>query len=96
VIFRFFVYALCVYAARGRLATKGMRLSAFLLMVVPHVLLHLPEQFLINPLNGVISAIFMSLLFGLPMALLQLKRGLEAAIALHWFVDFIRFFILGS
>lgn len=32
-----------------------------------------------------------SLLFGLPMALLQLRRNLETAIAFHWFIDWIRF-----
>jgi hypothetical protein len=33
-----------------------------------------------------------SLLFGLPMAFLQLWRNLETAIAFHWFIDFARFF----
>lgn len=32
-----------------------------------------------------------SLLFGLPMALLHIKRNLETAIAFHWFIDFARF-----
>jgi hypothetical protein len=32
-----------------------------------------------------------SLLFGLPMALLQVKRNLESAMAFHWFIDAFRF-----
>ena len=28
---------------------------------------------------------------GLPMAVLQVKRNLETAIAFHWFIDFARF-----
>ena len=32
-----------------------------------------------------------SLLFGLPMALLQIKRDLASAIAFHWLIDFMRF-----
>jgi hypothetical protein len=32
-----------------------------------------------------------SLLFGLPMAMLQIRRNLESAIAFHWFIDFARF-----
>jgi hypothetical protein len=32
-----------------------------------------------------------SLLFGLPMAVLLIKKNLEAAIAFHWLIDFARF-----
>ncbi len=35
------------------------------------------------------------LLFGLPLALLQLKRELFSAIVLYWFIDFIRFLFMG-
>jgi len=31
------------------------------------------------------------LLFGLPMAVLQIKKNLESAIAFHWLIDFARF-----
>jgi membrane protease YdiL (CAAX protease family) len=58
---------------------------------VPHSLNHLPDLFLQNPWMGLFMLIATSLLFGLPMALLQLKRNLETAIAFHWFIDFMRF-----
>ena len=32
-----------------------------------------------------------SLLFGLPMAYLQVRKNLEAAVAFHWLIDFARF-----
>jgi hypothetical protein len=59
--------------------------------VVPHSLLHLPDLFLDNPLMAVAMLVATSLLFGLPMALLQVKRSFETAVAFHWFIDFIRF-----
>jgi hypothetical protein len=31
------------------------------------------------------------LLFGLPMAVLQVRRNLETAIAFHWWIDCVRF-----
>lgn len=96
VIFRYFIYAICVYLLRDKLESKGLRVLCITMMVLPHVLLHLPDTFLVNPINGLVSMIMLSLLFGLPMAILQLRRGLEAAIALHWCIDFIRFLTLGK
>lgn len=32
-----------------------------------------------------------SLLFGLPPALLQIRRSFESAVAFHWLIDFVRF-----
>jgi hypothetical protein len=61
------------------------------LAVIPHSLLHLPDLFLENPgmALGLLAAT--SLLFGLPMAILQIRKNLESAIAFHWFIDFVRF-----
>lgn len=91
IIFRFFVLALCFHLIPPGVSSK-MRLGiALFLAVVPHSLNHLPELFLENPLMGFFMLAATSLLFGLPMALLQVKKNLEAAIAFHWLIDFIRF-----
>lgn len=66
------------------------------LLIIPHALLHLPDVFLSNPMEAVVSLIVLSVLFGLPMAMLQLKRDLVAAISLHWFIDFVRFMLMSG
>lgn len=91
VIFRFFVLALCLTLLRGTTARRPAMIAAVLLAVVPHSLNHLPDLFLAQPLSGLILLLATSLLFGLPMALLQLRRNLETAISFHWFIDAIRF-----
>lgn len=91
VIFRFFVLALCLTLLRRTTARRSALLVAVFLAVVPHSLNHLPDLFLKQPVSGVILLLATSLLFGLPMALLQLRRNLEAAISFHWFIDSIRF-----
>ncbi len=96
VIFRYFIFALCVFLLKDNLESRKIRYICITIMVLPHVLLHLPDTFLTNPVNGLISMVMLSLLFGLPMAVLQLRRGLESAIAMHWFIDFLRFFLLGA
>ena len=65
--------------------------TAIALAVIPHSLLHLPDLFLQNPMMGIGMLVATSLLFGLPMALLQVKRSFESAVAFHWFIDLARF-----
>ena len=96
VVFRFFVYALCIYLVRGDLRSKKVRILCLVLLIIPHALLHLPDVFLSNPMEAVVSLISLSVLFGLPMAMLQLKRDLVAAISLHWFIDFVRFMLMSG
>jgi hypothetical protein len=91
IIFRFFVLALCFSLIPPGASSKLRLGAALFLAVVPHSLNHLPELFLENPPVGFLMLAATSLLFGLPMALLQIKKNLEAAIAFHWFIDFIRF-----
>lgn len=91
IVYRFFVLALSLGALKPS-ASPRLALGISLgLAVVPHSLNHLPDLFLQNPLMGFIMLAATSLLFGLPMALLQVRRDLESAIAFHWFIDFARF-----
>lgn len=94
IIFRFFVISLCVQLLRGGTSRKWAVAAGMFLGIVPHSLNHLPDLFLLNPGQAVFMLVATCLLFGLPMALLQLKRNLETAIAFHWFIDFTRF-VLG-
>jgi membrane protease YdiL (CAAX protease family) len=91
VVWRYFILALCFTllkdSPRRRLATA----AAVALAVVPHSLNHLPDLFLQNPIMGLVMLLLTSLLFGLPMALLQVRRNLETSIAFHWLIDFARF-----
>jgi hypothetical protein len=91
VIFRFFVLALCLALLRNAAARRTAVVVAVIMAVVPHSLNHLPDLFLASPADGLFMLTATSLLFGLPMALLQLRRNLECAIAFHWCIDFLRF-----
>jgi hypothetical protein len=91
IIFRFFVLAIVLYLLKGRASPRWTIGIAVFLAVVPHSLNHLPDLFHANPVMGLVMLAATSLLFGLPMAILQIKRNLETAIAFHWFIDFARF-----
>lgn len=82
---------MCFYLLRSSSSPRLVTLAALILAVVPHSLNHLPELFLENPLMGLVMLVATSLLFGLPMAVLQIKKNLETAIAFHWLIDFARF-----
>jgi hypothetical protein len=91
ILFRFFVLALCLSLLRNVRSPRLALSAAVVLAVVPHSLNHLPDLFLENAAMGFAMLVATSLLFGLPMALLQIKRDLETAIAFHWLIDFVRF-----
>ncbi len=90
-VFRYFVLAACFTLLQGSQRPRLAMAAAVTMAVVPHSLLHLPDLFLTNPLMAVGMLVATSLLFGLPMALLQIKRSYETAAAFHWFIDFARF-----
>ncbi len=104
-VFRYFVLAACFTLLQGSAPPRSagvngtwtvphprLAFAASLAMaVVPHSLLHLPDLFLTNPVMAVVMLVGTSLLFGLPMALLQVKRSYESAVAFHWLIDFARF-----
>ncbi len=91
-VFRYFILAACFTLLRGSAQPRLAWIAAIAMAVVPHSLLHLPDLFLTNPWMAIGMLAATSLLFGLPMALLQVKRSYESAVAFHWFIDFARFF----
>lgn len=93
IIFRFFLLALCLTLLKDSAFPRLAMSTAIILAVVPHSLNHLPDVFLHDPSLGGMLLVATSVLFGLPMALLQIRRSLETAIAFHWWIDFTRFLL---
>lgn len=91
IVFRFFVLALVLNLLKFSTSPRWAMAIAVFLSVVPHSLNHLPDLLLENPIMGLAMLAATSLLFGLPMAILQVRRNLETAISFHWFIDFARF-----
>ena len=101
VSFRFFLYAFSIYVLGGKVTERREKVWVYVLMVLPHVLLHFPDQFFANGIfvldlgTLVFGTIILSALFGLPFALLMLKRDLATSMLAHTIVDFIRFTVYG-
>jgi uncharacterized membrane protein len=96
IAFRAFFYALCLELLNGEINSKFKEFSCYFLMVVPHAMIHTPDLFLNNGFStAIIDIIFLSILFGLPFALLQKKRDLTSAMIAHGATDVIRFCFFG-
>lgn len=93
---RAFVYAFCLCLLNGEINTKSEGFAYYWMMIVPHAMIHTPDQFVHYDLvSGLFSIILLSLLFGLPFALLQKKRDISSAMIAHGVVMVIRFLFLG-
>ena len=93
---RFVLFALCVALMKDDFSRRGSKVLCLAVMVVPHILMHLPDVAKMSIGNAVEDFVFLAVLFGLPMALLQRKRDLLSAMTMHGFVDFIRFLLTGA
>ena len=91
VIFRFFLLAYAYYLTYGKAETRFQNVLIYILLIIPHELLHYPDLFIKSPGLAVVMCILNGLLFNLPMALLMKKKNLQMAIGMHWFIDFVRF-----
>lgn len=79
--------AFCIYLSKGEDMTKPEKFTMYFMMTVPHALAHnypIPE------------CLLLSVVFGLPFALLQRKRDTVSAIISHTLVDAVRFVIFGA
>ncbi len=95
VIFHFFLLAFVVDVFKGDIPKKKFALYlTYLLTVVPHSLIHLPDVILSNPLMALFQLVFTSVLFGFPMVWLVKNKNLQTSIGFHWGVDFFRFLFL--
>lgn len=77
-------YALLLPTSSGK--PQRALTAALLISVFIHGLAHYPQS-LSNP----VSAIFAALMYGIPLGLIYIRRDFEAAIAYHFFIDFVRF-----
>lgn len=89
-VFRLFFFAFLVALTKKESFSKGENFFVYLILTVPHTLLH----FNLRQLD-LGSVIILNLLFGLPFALLLRKQGLISAITAHTTVDLIRFLLIG-
>lgn len=97
IVFRFFLYAFILNAFKGEIpTTKSASILIYVLLILPHSFMHYPPlDFINNPLLTTLNLVYMSCVFGIPAVWLLKHKTLYSAIAFHWFVDFIRFAIVG-
>jgi hypothetical protein len=92
IIFRFFIINIIYELLKDKLSQKPLIIFIFIMGVLPHSLLHYPDLWLINIPGALFMMVSTCILFGLPMAYLQCKRDMEAAVGFHWLIDALRFF----
>lgn len=90
IIFRFFFFAVCMYYIKGKALSKIENLLCYLVMILPHVLIHFDAAAF-----SVGNVVVLALLFGLPFAILQRKHDLTSAMGAHTMVDVMRFCLFG-
>ena len=90
VIYRFFLYAICIYFIKDKELTRLENILIYLIMIIPHLLIH----YTVDTME-ILPMIVLSILFGLPFAMIQRKQDLISAIGAHTIVDLIRFILLG-
>lgn len=89
-------YAFCLFLLQGKLENKFQKFTSWIMMILPHVLVHTPSSFIQGGvINGIVTTILYVVIFGLIFALLQQKRDLTSAMLAHGVVDCIRFCFYG-
>lgn len=91
IIFHYFLFALAYHLLHGKVSERFFTIYVYILLVVPHTLLHFPDMLLSSPMNAIVLFILQSIVFGFPMAFILKRKNLQMAVGMHWFVDFIRF-----
>lgn len=91
VVFRYFLLAFAYYWLHGKVTERFFSIYVYILMIIPHNLLHYPDMLLAAPINAILMLVLNSVIFGIPMALLMKRKNLQMAAGMHWFVDFVRF-----
>ena len=88
---RLMLLTLCVVLLRWRPGASSMKviIAALLISTFAHAIAHLSIFDVVSPAGGMM--ILAGLLFGLPMGLVFLRFGFEAAVGYHFTVDFVRF-----
>lgn len=95
VVDRGLFYALALHILNGEIKNKKEEFVLWFMMIVPHVLPHMPGYYMDGIISGIINTVIVCLLFGLPFAFLQRKRDIFSAMIAHGMIDLIRFTIFG-
>jgi hypothetical protein len=96
ILFRALFYAFCIYLVNGKIETKQQKFTCWFMMIMPHVIVHTPDNFIYEGIvSGVVVIIMYSFIFALPFAILQRKRDITSAMIAHGLVDVIRFCFFG-
>lgn len=99
VAYRCVFFAFCLSMAEGEFKNRSQKFAAWCMMVVPHILPHMPFIATKANIGGMIEwLIYLALyigVFGFIFAFLQRKRDISSAMIAHGVVDFIRFCIFG-
>ncbi len=88
---RLLLLTLCFFLLAGRrgASVRSALAAAILIAALAHAFAHVPTSQLIGPAGGMM--LLAGLLFGVPMGLVFVRFGFEAAVAYHFFIDFVRF-----
>lgn len=88
--------ALAVVALRGRPNSRFEMVLVWLLMVLPHTIVHTAAVWQSGAVvPAVIQLVMLAALFGVPFAILQRRRDLVSAMVAHGTVDLVRFSVFG-
>jgi hypothetical protein len=91
VAFRLLLLAGTLTVLDGCFERRTAAALAIALVVAFHSATHVQALLVTNPLGALVTVAILGLVFGLPMALLAYRRGIEAAIGFHWAIDAVRF-----
>lgn len=95
VIWHFFLLAFVIDVFEGKIPKNKLALLlTYLLTVIPHCLIHLPNVILDNPSMALFQLLFTATLFGFPMAWIVKNKNLQTSIGLHWSIDFLRWLFM--
>lgn len=90
VVYRFALWGLLWLMLRSSLPKQAVWVTGLLALLI-HNYTHFDALLAEAPLAALGMGLVMSLVWGLPLALLAHRRSLEAAIAFHWLQDVMRF-----
>jgi len=91
VAYRFLFLGMVLTSLRGAMAPRRAAIVAITLSAAFHAAVHVPELFVSDPLPALAITAFTGLVFGVPLAILAYRRGIEASITAHWTIDAVRF-----
>ena len=63
-LYRYLVFALCVILCNNQIRTKSQKFLCYLILIVPHVLMHFPAGVDISFIDVVLMSIFRIIIFG--------------------------------